>query len=161
MATSLTTSWGTANQSITTAWGGLANGSAKASAQLDISAISGGAADLNIAGKIKSGASGTSSTGYVDIWLSGTADDGTTYGDSAAASSAVTLKGNIGPKLIRVSVTANATTYTFSCFCIAALFNGVLPKKIIVVADNHAGSAIDATDGNHGIWYQPVLGNAA
>ncbi len=159
MASTFSVTYGTSNQSVTTAFGSLGNGSAKSSAQVAFDGLT--AADLEPQAKFKSGASGTSATGYVDLWISGSADGGTTYGDGAAASSSVTLKGNIGPKLLRIAVVANATTYQVSCAAIAALFNGVPPAKLIFVADNHAGSALDTTDGNHGIWYQAVTGNSS
>jgi hypothetical protein len=153
--------WNTNNQSITSHLGGLANNSQKTLASIDLSGLT--LLDLMFqVTKIKTNASGTSSTGYVNIYVAGTCDGGTTYGEGASSDAAITLTSP--PNLIlvqKINCVANATTYKGNPVAIAALFNGPLPDHVIFVVENKTGAALDSTDGNHAAIYQTVKGSIA
>jgi hypothetical protein len=83
--------------------------------------------------KWKTGASGTSATGFVNVYLIGSPDGGTTYDDNNK-----TLLGTM-------AVVANATVYTDS-WSTAPL--GTLPKFWKVAVENQGGGASDTTGGN-------------
>jgi hypothetical protein len=87
--------------------------------------------------KVKTNASGTSSAGFVSVYLCRSADNGTTY-DDAASGRAV--------RLGTFPAVANATTYIAS-FSTAPF--GLLPQKCKVLLENQTGAALDSTGGNH------------
>ncbi len=97
--------------------------------------------------KVKTGASGVSSTGYVSVWLIGSAD-GTNYDDNFAGTD--TAYTPVNARLLGyLSTTANATTYSKT-------FNledqGIeLPQKFSIGIYNASGAALDATAGNHAV----------
>jgi hypothetical protein len=148
--------YGTANQAITITLGALANNGQRESTVIDNTSNKFLNALVQL--KVKTGGSGTSSSGYLVIYAYGTSDDGTTYGDGATGSDAgITL--NSPPNLQeigRIYVAANATTYKSNPLSVAAAFGGVLPKKWGIVVENKTGGTLDATDGNHAVFYQGV-----
>jgi len=109
--------------------------------------------------KVKSNATGTSATGYVNVYAYGSADAGTTYSDTATGTdAAITLTAPPNVRLIGViNVVANATTYKSGPFSVAAAFGGVLPEKWGIIIENKSGAALDATEGSHAKFYQGVL----
>jgi|SRR5215813_1069712 len=152
----LQTLYGTANQSITCTLASLANGSARQATAVDNSSTL--FLDAFVQLKIKSGASGTSATGFVNVYAYGTADDGTTYSDSASGTDgAITLTSPPNVRLIGVlNVVANATTYKSAPMSVAAAFGGILPKKWGIIIENKTGGSLDATEGNHAKFYQGI-----
>jgi hypothetical protein len=97
--------------------------------------------------KVKTGASGVSSTGYVSVWLIGSAD-GTNYDDGFAGTDAAYTP--VNARLIGfLTTTANATTYQKT-------FNledqGIeLPQKFSIGIYNNSGAALDSAAGNHAV----------
>ncbi len=94
--------------------------------------------------KIKTGASGVSATGTVNVYLIGSAD-GTNYDDSFAGTDAAYTP--VNAKLLGyLTANANATTYT-KTFNLEDL--GVeLPQKFAIGIYNATGAAFDSTAGN-------------
>lgn len=155
MAGDIKQKFGTSNQAFTLTIASLTSGSARESTAIDNS--SNVFQDALVQVKIKSAGSGTSGTGYVNIYAYATADGGTTYSDGCTGSdAAVTLTSPTNLKLIGVlNVVANATTYKSSPFSVAAAF-GVLPDHWGIVIENKTGATLDATGGNHAAFYQGV-----
>lgn len=92
--------------------------------------------------KIRTGASGVSSTGYFDVVLLASGDGGTSYADPAS-----------GVWLGRVSATANSTTY-YGAFSTATF--GVLPRNWKVAVYNGSGATTSGTAGDHACTYVGV-----
>jgi hypothetical protein len=97
--------------------------------------------------KVKTGGSGVSSTGYVSVWLIGSAD-GTNYDDGFAGTDAAYTPVN-ARLLGYLSTTANATTYSKT-------FNledqGLeLPQKFSIGIYNNSGAALDSSASNHAV----------
>ena len=115
--------------------------------------------DALIGGKITSGAASTSSTGLVAIYAFASADDQTNRTENAGASdAAITLTSPTNLRLVGiVNVVANATTYRFGPFSVAAAFGGILPKYWGIVVVNLSGGTLDADAGDHAISWQGVL----
>lgn len=93
-------------------------------------------ADIQV--KIKTGASGVSATGTIEVHLLRSADGGTTY-DNPVSMNPATLIGVFG-------ATANATTY--GPYSFATDPYGQLPDKFKVAIYNNTGAALDVTAGN-------------
>ena len=143
---------GTTNQAITVTLASLANAAMRQSAAIDNTTNLFLNALLTL--KLKSGASGVSSTGFVAVWAYATTDDGTTYSGGAGAADAAYTGDKTNLKYLgRIDMTANATSYT-GVFDIASAFGGVVPAKWGIVIENQSGAALDATEGNHTKTYQ-------
>lgn len=98
---------------------------------------------------IKTGASGTSATGYISVYLIRSAD-GTTYDDSFAGSDAAYTPVN-ATLLGYINAVANATSYV-GIFDTAQL--GItLPQKWSIGIVNNSGAALDSTGGNLAVRY--------
>lgn len=99
---------------------------------------------------VKTGASGVSATGVVNVFAYGSANGGSNYTDGASGSNASFTPTNPSNlKLIGViNAVANATTYTGGPFSVAGAF-GYLPGKWGIVIQNATGAALDSTEGNH------------
>jgi hypothetical protein len=131
----------------------LANGSGRASTAIDNSTNKYISADIGL--KIKTNASGTSSTGYVSVYLI-RSYDGTTYDDMVNAGG--TYAGSdaaftpVNALLLgTINTVANATTY-YKTFDTAELGLS-LPKKWAIVIVNSSGAALDSTAGSHEFKY--------
>lgn len=157
----ITQGYGTSNQAITITIASLANGSSRQSTIVDNT--SNLFTDALVLLKIKTGASGTTTTGVVTVYAFGTTDNGTTYSENAGASdAAITLTSNPNVRLVGViNCVANATTYYSPVFSIASAFGGVLPAKWGIIINNGTGGALDSTGGNHSAVYQGVYTVAA
>lgn len=123
----------------------LANAGGRASTAIDNSTTKCTSADIFV--KIKTNATtGTSATGYVDVYLI-RSEDGTTYDDAFAGSDAGYTPIN-ATKIGIISVSANNTTYQ-------AVFNtamfGELPRKFCVGLVNNTGATLSATAGDHAV----------
>lgn len=121
--------------------------------------------DVLIAAKFKTQNSGSiSDPKCVYVWAYGSADDGTTYGDTVTGSdAAVTLNGP--PNNLRlvgvVNVAAINTTYKGGPWSLAAAFGGRVPKKWGIVVQNDCGTALSSTEGDHDVWYQGLYATVA
>ncbi len=153
--------FGSGNQSITCTLASLANNSAREATVIDNS--SNLFLDILIQLKIKSGSSGVSSSGYVNIYAYASADGGTTYSDNCTGSDAgVTLVSPPNLRLVgALNIVANATTYKSVPMSLAAAFGGVLPERVGIVIENKTGAALDSTENNHAKFYQGVYAQAA
>lgn len=150
----VTQKYGTTNQTITLTIASLANASSRESTVIDNGTTL--FLDVKIALKIKTNASGTSTTGRVDVFAYGTAD-GTNYSGGATGTDAA-FTANLDQLVYLGSVpaVANATTYT-ALFSLSRGFgHGGIPAKWGIVIQNNSGAALDATGGNHSAVYQGV-----
>lgn len=148
--------YGTSNQTITLTIASLANSGARASTVVDNSTNL--FIDALIQLKVKTNAAGTSATGFCNLYVYGTANGGTNYTEGATGTDAgITL--TVPPNAIRLAsfnTVANAATYIVGPVSVAAAFNGIIPDHWGIILENKSGAALDATAGNHGIWYQGV-----
>ncbi len=113
--------------------------------------------------KIKTGASGVSSMGFVNIYAYGTADNGTTYGEGLAGidgSATLVIPSNLF-LIGSITANANATTYPSNPMAVAQAFGGVLPEKWGIVVENLTGTGFDSTAGNFSAKYEGILGTIA
>jgi len=134
------------SQAVTITLNSLANGAGRGSNSIDNSSALAPEADIYV--KIKTGASGVSATGYVDIYLI-KSEDGTNYDDGFGGSDAAFTPKNVS-YIGTISANANATTYQ-------RVFNtlglGGLPRKFCIGIVNNTGAAFDSTAGNHAVTY--------
>lgn len=121
----------------------LANGSGRCSTAVDNTSSLDITADVGL--KIKTNAAGTSSTGYVSVYLV-RSYDGTTYDDGFGGTDAAFTPIN-ALFLGTISATANATTY-YKTFDLGE-YGLTLPKKWAIAIVNNTGAALDSTAGNH------------
>lgn len=149
--------FGTSNQTITISPASVTNGSSRQSTVIDNSSNLYG--DALVFLKIKTGASGTASTGFVSVYAYGTVDGGTTYTDGASGTDGAMTP--TAPTNLRsigiINCVANATTYYGGPMSVAAAFGGVLPEKWGIVIKNETGGTLDTTGGNHAAIWQGVL----
>lgn len=126
----------------------LANSSGRAMTAVDNSTNLFLSADIRV--KIKTASSGTSSTGYVSVYLV-RSEDGTNFDDSfGGTDGAYTYQNAI--LLGVISTTANSTTYQ-RVFDTNEL--GItLPAKWSIAIMNYSGASLDSTAGNHSITYR-------
>ncbi len=155
MASTIKSSYGSNNQSITCTITSLATAGARASTAIDNT--SNLFLDALVSVKIKAGGASTSATGYVNVYAYGTADGGTTYTQSASGTdAAITLTVPPNARLIgSINVVANAVTYNAGPFSVAAAFGGILPDHWGIIIENQSGGTLDASVGS--AWYQGIL----
>lgn len=158
MAGDLKLKFGTNGQTLTCTLASLANNGARGSTAVDNT--SNLYSDVLLLLKIKSGASGVTSTGYVNVYAYGTVDGGTTYSEGFAGSDAgITLTSPPNVRLIGViAMVATSTTYYSPVMSVASAFGGVMPDHWGIIVENKSGGAFDSTEGNHAKLYQGVLG---
>jgi hypothetical protein len=156
MAADIKIKYGSNGQTITITVASLTNNSARQCTVIDNTTNV--YLDALVQLKIKSAASSTSATGYINVYAFGTVDGGTTYGENAGASDAgITLTSPTNLTLIgRMNIVANATTYYSNPFSVAAAFGGQLPDHWGIVVENKTGGTLDSTGGNHTVKYQGV-----
>jgi len=156
MAGNIQNKYGTNNQSITVTLASLANNGVRASAVIDntVNVFQ----DVLVFLQVKSASASVSSTGIVNIFAYGTANNGTTYTEGATGSDAgITLTSPPNCRLIgQVNVVANSTTYYGGPFSVAGAFRGVLPDHWGIFIQNNSGAALDGTESNHAKFYQGV-----
>jgi hypothetical protein len=146
--------YGTNNQAITCTLASLASAAARASSVVDNTVNL--FLDALVVLKVKTGATGVSTTGYVAVYAYGTVDGGTTYPEGITGTDgAVTLTVPTNLRLIGIiNTVANATTYASEPMSVAAAFGGVLPDHWGIVVVNSSGAALDVTEANHAKLYQ-------
>lgn len=156
ITTSSAASYGTSNQTITITLASLASLAQRASTVVDNT--SNKFRDTLVQLTIKTGASGTSISGIVNVYAYGTTDGGTTYGEGATGTDAsITLTSPPNLKLIgTINAVANATTYKSNPMAVSAAFNGRLPDHWGIVVENKALAALDTTAGNFKVTYQGI-----
>jgi hypothetical protein len=158
MAADLKLKYGTDNQTITITLASNANNVVQASTVVDNTANL--YKDALVMVKIKTNASGTSATGYLNLYFFGTVDTaGPTYPEGATGTDGtvtLTAPPNLPPPVIMNAV-ANATSYTAGPFSVRQAFGGSMPEKWGVIIENKTGAALDSTAGNHKVIYQGQL----
>jgi hypothetical protein len=134
--------YGSTGQSITITLTTLASAAARASTAVDNSTNL--FEDALVEVTIVTGSTGTSASGYVNIYAAGSVDGGTTYGDGATGSdAAVTLTVPPNARLIgTLNCVANSTTYKSVPISVAAGFGGFLPQKWVIIISNQTGHAL-------------------
>lgn len=148
------TNYGTNGQSITCTLASLANNGQRQSTAVTNTLYD----DVLVQVKIKTGTSGVSATGIVNIYAYGTVDNGTTYGDTVTGTDgAVTLTSPPNLRLIgTINAVANATTYKSNPMSLVTAFDGRVPQKWGIVVENKTGAALDSTAGNFSSLYQGI-----
>lgn len=150
-----TTNYGT-RVALTITLASLANAAYRESTEIDNSSTL--AVDGILHGKITTGTSPTVST-TITVYVSGS--DGTTArpGNLTGTDSTITPAGEQTQfevaRVLSIDATSNHT-YEFFVGSVAALFGGVMPKKLSVIVLNSSGVALNATGGNHDIEYTPI-----
>jgi len=151
--------YGTSGQAITITLASLANAAARASTV--ISNTTNLYDDVLLFVKITTGASGVSSTGYVNIFGYGTVDNGSTYPEGITGTdAAVTL--TTPPNLVilaQINANTNGATKTYGPFSFCRQY-GVdrLPSSWGIVVVNNTGATFNATAGNFSVQYQGING---
>lgn len=115
--------------------------------------------DAGVMVKLRSAASGTSSTGYVNVYAYGSADGGSTYSDNLPGTDAsVNMTSPPNARIIGVmNVVANSVTYVGGPFSVGNAF-GYLPGKWGTVVENKSGAILDGSAGNFTVFYERVRG---
>ena len=149
--------FGTNGQTITCGIASLTNSSSRQSTVIDNGTNL--YSDALVQVTTKTGASGTSAAGFINVYAYATVDGGTTYTDGASGTDGAFTPTNPPNAVLigRVNCVANATTYKSTPMSVAAAFNGILPEKWGVIIENKTGGTLDATAGNHAVKYQGVL----
>lgn len=146
MASDIKNKYGTTNQSIAiTSFLSNANNAASASAAIDNRTNL--FIDALVQCIITAPAASTSASGYVNVYAYGTADDGTTYSDSASgADGDITLTVPPNARLIGViNVVANGIVYESAPMSVAAAFGGILPAFWGIILENKTGGTMPAS----------------
>lgn len=129
----------TNSQAVTITLASLANNANAVSSAIDNSTAKYLSALVRV--KVRTGASGTSSSGAVNVFLVRSTDGGTDYDDATA-----TFLGT-------VPVSANATSYART---FATELVGPLGSHWKVAVENRSGAALDGTAGNHEVEFAGV-----
>jgi hypothetical protein len=156
MAGNLLNKYGTNNQSIACTITSLANNGQRQSTAIDNTGNT--FIEALVFVTVKSNASGTSASGYVNVYAYGTVDGGSDYTDGATGTDgSITLTSPPNMRLIgTINVVANATTYKGGPFAVSVAFGGVLPDHWGIVIENKSAATLDASVG--AAIYQGVEG---
>lgn len=133
----------------------LASGAAKPLGLLDFSSAP--VFDCNIAPmKVKSNASGVSSTGLLTVYVL-TSEDNSIWTDGISPTATTDQSAAIAVASVacQINVVANGTTYYTPEFSLFALL-GFMPKYASVMVRNQSGAALDGTAGNFSAKYMPI-----
>ena len=123
----------------------LANGSGRASTAIDNSTGLYLSADI----RVKVTTSGTSSTGFVSVYLI-RSEDGTNYDDAFGGTDAAYTPVNA----ILLGTINTPTTATYVKTFDTAELGLTLPAKWAIGIVNNSGNALTATAGNHSVTYR-------
>jgi hypothetical protein len=153
MAGDIKQKFGASAQALTITLTSLASAAGRESTAVDNS--SNLYSDVLIMVKSRTGASGTSSTGYMTVYAYGSVDGGSTYSGNATGSDAGITPQNMN-SIGRIDMVANSTNYRSPIMSLAAAFGGVMPERWGVVIVNNTGATIDGTGSNHAVLWQGV-----
>jgi hypothetical protein len=154
--------YGNANQPITITMNGLTNNSARSSAFVDNTTALTSYEDVQLYIKIRTGSSGTSATGYINVY--GYGSDGYIYPENITGTdAAVTLTNPPNLFIIaQMNAVANNTTYTAGPVSFCRMYGlDRLPPRWGIVVVNKTGATLNATSGNFWASYQGVNGQLA
>jgi hypothetical protein len=149
--------YGTANQALTITLASLSNNASRASTFVDNTTNLFDDALIFI--KVTSANSGTSATGYVNVYGYATVDGGTTYSENVTGTdAAITLVNPTNLMLLaQINVVANNVTYRAGPFSFCRMYGlDQLPARWGVVVTNASGATLNATGSNHGITWQGI-----
>jgi hypothetical protein len=150
--------YGTGGQAITITLNSLANNAARASSVIDNNTLL--FEDIYIFIKIRTGTSGTSTSGYLNVYGYGTVD-GTNYPDNVTGTDSIITLTNPPnlPIIAQINTVANSTIYTYGPFSFCRLYGlDRLPQKWGIVIVNKSGATLDTTAGNFSVTYQGING---
>jgi hypothetical protein len=149
---------GTAGQTLTMTLASLTNNSARQSTEVDNT--SNLYLDALFQLQFKTGGSGATTTGGVEVYAIATADAGTTRTDAAGASDAgITI--NNAAFLGFIKAGANSTTYKGQVMSVASAFGGVLPAYWIIAVKNVTGTTLSSTEGDHAKVWQGIYAQSS
>ena len=151
--------YGTGNQPVTITLAGLTNNSARASTVVDNTATFAVYEDVQLYFRVRTGSSGTSSTGYINVY--GYGSDGYSYPENITGTDAsVTLTAPPNLYLLaQINAVANNTTYNMGPVSFCRMYGlDRLPPKWGVVVVNKTGATLNATASNFYVAYQGVNG---
>lgn len=104
--------------------------------------------------EVKTGASGTSSSSLVQVYISWSPDGGTTWiGGATGSDGSYTINGDEIP-FFAFLTNGNATKFTSGASVRQAL--GFMPQMWAFIVLNSTGAAFDSTEGNHLKQYQGI-----
>lgn len=149
----VTLAWGTETGLTPSGWNSLANSTAGAGSQSAGISVASNVLDIMVRATVVTASSGTSATGFCQLFAIGSLDSGTTWTD-AGSSSAGALTVNNAVLIAQFNTTANSTTYYSQIVSTAQAFGWLLPQNIAYVLVNQSGSTL-AASGNVG-QYQVV-----
>jgi hypothetical protein len=153
MSTTFKPLYGSSNQAISCTFTSLVNNACRGGAAINNTAAL--FLDALVQVIVKAGASGTSATGYVNIYAYGTADGGTSYPEGAGTNTGLTLTVPTNLRVIGVlNVVADAATYKSEPMSVAAAFGGILPDHWGIALENKTGGTLDASTGS--AFYQGI-----
>jgi hypothetical protein len=119
-------------------------------------------ADYLIGGLITTGTTPTVST-YITVWAVAIIDDAPLWPDvfdgtdSAETWSAASVRDNAGRRLASIVVSANSNIgYYFGPVSLASAFGGTCPPQHVIFVTHSTAVNLNATAGNHAIYYWPV-----
>ncbi len=150
--------WGADGQAFTLTLT-IATNTARQSTAVTFSSLS-AATDVLVQVSATTNASGTSNTGYLNIYAYATSDAANSkYPDAITGSDgAHTLVSPTNLTLIRrLNTVANNTVYITNPISFALAFGGVLPEAGGIVVENQSGATLAAG----AAWYQAVYGVSA
>ena len=111
--------------------------------------------DAYLVVKIKTGGSGTSSTGMVAIYAYGSTDGGTTYSGNATGTDGALTPANM-VQIGSIAVSANSTEYKSAVLSVGSAFAGGLPERWGIAILNLTGATLDATGSNFFAKWQGI-----
>lgn len=134
----------------------IANGAYRESTEIDNSSTL--AVDGMLHGVVTTGTSPVAGN-TISIFVSGS--DGTTArpGNLTGTDSTITPAGEQTQFVLAAVIPVDATNnhaYEYFIGGLAALFGGMMPKKFSVIILNSSGAALNATGGNHSLFYTPI-----
>lgn len=127
--------------------------------------------DHILSGKIRVGTSPTANT-FIDVWvvpllslISATVAwpdvfDGTDSAETATSAGILQGLGQLA-KSILVDATTSDRDYYFGGVSVAALFGGNMPSDYVVFVTHNTGVNLNATGGNHTLFYERIAETVA
>lgn len=153
MAGDIKQKFGTSNQTLTITLASLANNSLRESTYVDNTSDL--FADVLVLVQAKTGGSGTSSVGYMNIYAYGYVG-GSVYSAGATGADAAFTENDNLVLIGRISMVANSTTYYSPILSVAAAFGGVLPSRWGIIIKNVTGATISSTGSDHVVRWQGI-----
>ena len=131
---------------------------------LDVDALN--CTDVLLGGKITTGTTPTTAKS-IEVWAVAPLDGTPTWPDVFdGTDSAETLTAELKASLCKLVASMATTgtsdvTYAFSGISLASLFGGVLPSDVVLFVTHDTAVNLNATGGNHVLYYQPITMNVA